>query len=455
MDVEHFRAGEFDWKVRRDFRTALDTLCESVDDPGRIEGSVPIKASVARAVWRMTLGGRTVYVKRYHIRGWFEKLKYRVVPSRAEAEWRAALALADAGIDVVDPLAVGMAFRGPWLADAFFVAEEKPGVTYSELLGDLRRRGESLTALLEATVALHDALQEAGIFHPDLHGGNILGRLVDGTPKLALVDLHSIRFPRIAPRRARPRMRGKLAHALSHDLRADEFERVLPMLAPGAEEALRRRVARVERVRLRSRSRRCVLPSTRFARERTAGWKIWRRREVSRDALFELISESPHLPHRIATLEVDGERREVSVWRRSVHGWTSVWKGLHALDVRNIPTWRAYACMHRRCLGVLRDAVLVVEYLPEASSLESEDSAFRDTELQQVALDTAARLHRAGLSAGAHDLYALRRANRWRVLRAAPRGVIPDRPISEARAEREFDALRALTSSNQAVAASR
>ena len=28
LDVEHFRAGEFDWKVRRDFRAALDALCD-------------------------------------------------------------------------------------------------------------------------------------------------------------------------------------------------------------------------------------------------------------------------------------------------------------------------------------------------------------------------------------------------------------------------------------------
>jgi len=452
MDLEHFRAAGLDWKVRRGARAIVEALCGALDDPGRIEGSAQIKASIARSVWRMNLDGRTVYVKRYRVRGWSERLKYRIVPPRAEAEWRAAIALAKAGIEAANPLAVGVARRGPWLHDAFFVADEAPGVPYAELLAALRAESGDVTSLLGATVDLHDRLRDAGFDHPDLHGGNMLARLDGGTPRIVLVDLHSIRLPRRFPRRSGSRMCAKLAHALWRLLSDDEFEFALERLALDDAPALRQRVARLERIRLRSRSRRCVLTSTRFARERAGGWAIWRRREVERDALLSLLSRSGGAALAVERLDVGGKTRDVSVWRRIGRSWLPQWKSLHALSVREIPTWQAYACARRRRFGLLRESVLVVEHLPDAIPLDRADPARDAPALQRAALETAARLHRSGLGARPEDLFALREGSGWRVLRAAVRGAIPDRPVADACASRERDALVALTSSRQSTA---
>jgi hypothetical protein len=454
-ELEHYRIGGFDWKALRGFRTAVAALCRALDDPGRLDGSVRVKASAARSVWRTILAGRIVYVKRYSVRGWRERLKYRVVAPRAEAEWRAARALAEADIEAAQPLAMGVARRGGRLTDAFFVAAEAPGVPYSELLAALRDRAGGVESLLRATVELHDRLRAAGIFHPDLHGGNMLARLDDGVPRIGLVDLHSIRLRRRIGRRSRARMRAKLAHSLWRVLREEEFERALHLLAPGDAAQLRRQVSRLERIRLRSRSRRCVLTSTRFARERAGGWRIWRRREIPRDALLALAAQPEGEGCRVARLCLGEDARDVSVWRRARRGWLPVWKGCHALSVRGIPAWQAYACMQRRRLGLLREAMLVVEHVPDAIRLDRGDPVLRDAALQRAVLDVAERLHRAGLGARARDLFAVREGSGWRVLHRTFHGAIPDRPLVAKRAGRECDALRALTAPDQSEAAPR
>jgi hypothetical protein len=453
MQLVRFRAGGLAWRARADFRPGVEALCRELSDPGRIEGAVLIKASRARAVWKMRLADRSVYVKRYRVRGLSERLKYLVVRPRAAAEWRAASALAQFGIDAVEPLASGVARRGPWLVDGFFVAAELAGEPFHDAAMALRSRPGGVAALLTETVALYHALANSRILHPDLHGGNMLVRDEAGAPRIGLVDLHSLRFPRVGPL-ARSRMRRKLAHSLWGVLEDDEFESVLSQLAPGREDALREQVARVERVRLRSRSRRCVIDSTRFAVEREAGWNVWRRREVSQEALLALAADGE--PSGARSLEIDGEECPVWLWRRRRPGWLPVWRGLHALGVRGIPTWTAWACLQRRSRGWLREAVLITEPLSGAVRLDRLDPDLPGEEdLMRAALATAGQLHRHGWDARVDVLFARRELEGWQVL-CAPRGFrFPDRPLSSARASRELDLLRAGSREDQVAPASR
>jgi tRNA A-37 threonylcarbamoyl transferase component Bud32 len=453
--LEQYRVGGFAWKARPGMRASVEALCTALDDPGQLPGSVLIKASQARRVWRMKLDGRSVYVKRYRVRGLRERLKYRVAPPRAEAEWRAALALAQAGIEAAAPLAVGVAHSGGWLRDAFFVAAEAPGEPFTTLLDSLRSRRGGVAPLLRATAALHERLREAGILHPDLHGGNMLVRMQAGEPRIALVDLHSIRLPRLSPRRVRARMRAKLAHSLWRVLRDEEYEAALALLAPADHPRLRRQVERVERVRLRSRSRRCVLPSTRFACERDGSWRIWRRRELAREGLLDAVLSAAAAGRDVVSLHVAGTPHVLALWRRAGRSWLPEWRGFHALAVREIPTFTAHACLQRRRFGRLREALLLVEHLPDVVRLDALEAGERGAELVEAALEAAGRLHRVGLSARAEGLFARREAAAWRVLCDAPRSRIPDRPLSATRAARECAALRALTAPLQSARAER
>lgn len=444
MTHEQFEHAGFSWTARPDRRADVLELCARLPDP-TTSGAVPIKASQARIVWRLELGGRTVYVKRYRVRGWGERLKYLAVAPRAVAEWDAAVGLEGAGIMAAPPIAVGIARRGPWLSDALFLADEVPGEPYDRLLARLREDGADLGPLLEETAGLFARLVAANVFHPDLHGGNLLGRLEDGRPRLALVDLHALRFPRRLGARARARMLGKLAHSLWSMLDEPDLARALALLAADEAEALalRRAIAGVERTRLRSRSKRCVVESTEFTRDDAQGWRVWRRREAPLDALLAAVAGAgPDRP----TLTTAAGPREVEVLRPE-QGALGLWKATHALRVRRVPTPLAFACLERLTLGRVREAALVREASPGARplcALAAEERA--DPTLRAAALDVAMRLHAIGLRAAAPDLVATRdAAGAWRVLAApSPSRRPTDHPVAPADAAVDLAALRAL-----------
>ncbi len=443
--LERFRARDLAWTAQRGMRSALEELCHSLSDPGALAGAALVKRSLTRSVWRLPLAGRTVYLKRYRVRSRRERLKYLVARPRARAEWRAALRLREAGIEAAEPLAVALGRRGPWLADAWFVAGEVPGLSFREALAELRAKGtESVAALLRETAALLTRLEAAGLAHPDLHGANLLVQSGPRGPRLALIDLHSLRLGRLRAGIARRSARAKLAHSLWRLLREDELALALRLLAPGRERRLRRAAARIERRRLRSRTRRCLRSSSRFAHERAGGFRVWRRRTVSLEELLRLAA--PHgegadgAPPR---LRAGGALHPVRVVRRRGAAALAGYRRAFALEVRGVPARRVYACLQRRFLGRLREALLVVEELPGGVRLDRVAPARRGPALVRAAVEVAARHHRAGLGVAPRDLLAAESEAGWRVVRARPGWRSPDRPLAAARIARELARIRA------------
>jgi tRNA A-37 threonylcarbamoyl transferase component Bud32 len=137
---------------------------------------------------------RTVYsvghlvVKTYRIRSIGEALKYLVMPSKAETEWEMSRVLADAGLDSVEAVAYGEKKKGGLLDEAYFACIH---------LGDVKTLTEKLAGadsakrkrLAEAAAELTHALHVAGVYHRDLHSGNIL---VSDDDKLHVIDLHRV-----------------------------------------------------------------------------------------------------------------------------------------------------------------------------------------------------------------------------------------------------------------------
>jgi hypothetical protein len=445
MQTEAFSAGGLHWLARSGFRPGVETLCRAIPDPGAVPDAVRVKLSTTRGVWRMPLAGRMVYVKRQLLRGPFETLKYAVMPSRPEVEWRVAEALTRSGIPVAEPLAVGVARRGPMLRDAYFVCAEVPGVDWGAAATALRFEARSVMPLVRATVECLHRLEAERLAHGDLHLGNLIVRDGGENSGLVLIDLHAVGRARSECGAWRGRMRAKLAHSLWGVLHPEEFDEALTLLAPGSERRLRRRVRRLERTRLRSRSRRCTVSSSVFARERADGWRIWRRRELPLQALLDLVDRADAGAGEAVRVAFPEGEREVRVLRAGA-SWLPIWKGLHALQVRDIPAHATYACLERRSLGRLREAILVVEHVPGLVPLELAAAA-PGAELEQHVLHTVERAHRAGLAVAASDLYFAPERPGWRVLRGAIDRAPPDRPLPEPQARRELDALRALVCS--------
>jgi len=436
-------------------REAIERAFGSPGGPPEFEGMPgceTVKATPKRAVCRLQFASRTVYIKRYRVNDYRERIKYLFARPRAQAEWSMALRLREAGIEAVDPLAVGIARHGPVLGDAWFIAKELPGERFDTVVARARAENRSLAPLLRAAVELYERLLTAGFVHPDLHGGNLLVRWGADTPQIGLVDLHSIRATAGQPSRAATlRMRAKLAHSLWLLLEDREFDHALELLAAGDGAEVRQAVAETERIRLRSRSKRCVRVSTSFVRNRRESWTVWRRRSVDLDSLLEIAHAGgvgSGQPHALR-LSVDGELRLVDVWRwaplESVASMRA-WKGAQALAVREIPGRIALAHVRRRRFGFPWESILITQHLPGAIRLDQiEPSADEAEELTRAALDTAMRHHHFGLSARPEDLLAVRSAFGWRVVRNSLDSVPPDRPLEAERAALELEAIRAIT----------
>jgi len=173
------------------------------DAVGARPGARVVKQNPVRTVWRVPRpDGSAVYLKRFRVSAFPGALKYLFVPSRAKAEWEASRALRAAGV----PAAVVIAFRetraAGLLAGAACVVEEFPDAM--ELVPWMHRRwgregpftaeqAAARRALLERLGRVLRQVHDAGLRHPDLHGGNLLLAREGEPPEMRLIDLHTVR----------------------------------------------------------------------------------------------------------------------------------------------------------------------------------------------------------------------------------------------------------------------
>lgn len=285
-----------DWLVS-DIVPRLDTLEE-------LEGSRTVKSNNARTVIRAPLSGAVLYVKRYHVRGLFERLKYLVVPSRAKAEWDAARAMSAKGLPTVSALMMGERRRCGVLGAACLAMLEIPGgmdfVPYllhhfnDETPESEHDRRVLLTKLAFLVRDFHDK----GFSHQDLHSGNILVTGEPGSCSIHFIDLHKVGVKRRVSKRVRRKNLAKLLFSLSWAIGEGDMQHFLTAYEDkgaavgGPDSLLRTILARIrvlERRWVRSRSRRCLKNSSAFRVVRSRGFTMFLRREISPEAVAALL----------------------------------------------------------------------------------------------------------------------------------------------------------------------
>lgn len=379
-----FRAPEgeglLDGELERELRAGIVARLEALLE-GR-EGDV-VKENNVRTVLRLELPEleKTAYFKAYSLPRLADRLKAWLFGSRAAHEWRVMRACVARGIPTARPLVVGERRRGRRVEGSFFASEGIPDavdwIGHLERLRETGRAGERQRAL-ETLGARVRQMHDRGIHHRDLHTNNILVRSGGSSqPDIRFIDLHSGRVVRCGPRR---RLAGltKLAHSLrSATSRTDRARLVRGYLGAGTLRAMtfRRMVARIEsgmtrleRRRLESRTRRCVVASSAFRVEGGGNETVYRRAEFPRATLFEAIvrhraevREHPQRlvkngrTNRISRVSVatpDGPRvvgvkefrergtldvvKRILGYRRGLQSW----RGLHGLTVRGFRTPR-------------------------------------------------------------------------------------------------------------------
>ncbi len=156
------------------------------------------KRTRSRSRWSTVYSsqGKDVFLKYYLPRSLFESLKYLFRPSRASAEWRNAGSLKRLGIPVPALLAWGERRTLGWWSQSFLVTEslvDSPTLLeWSE-----SQRVDARSGDLRRAIAGHVALMhQHGLFHRDLHGGNVL--VVESDTGLApcFLDFHEmLRLP--------------------------------------------------------------------------------------------------------------------------------------------------------------------------------------------------------------------------------------------------------------------
>ena len=277
-----------DWLVS-ELIPRLETLEE-------LEGSQTVKSSNARTVIRAPLPGAVLYVKRYHVRGLYERLKYLLVPSRARAEWDAARAMSARGLPTVTALMMGEGRRCGVLESACLAMLEIPaGMDFVPYLlhhfkGDTPESGRGRRRLLTRLAALVRDFHDKGFSHQDLHSGNILVTGEPGSCSIHLIDLHKVKVGRRVPARVRRKNLAKLLFSLSWAIGEADMQHFLAAYEKGGavlggqDSGLGPILARMQKLRdrwLRSRSKRCLKNSSAFRVVSHGGCTMFLRREIA------------------------------------------------------------------------------------------------------------------------------------------------------------------------------
>jgi tRNA A-37 threonylcarbamoyl transferase component Bud32 len=385
---------------------ALTPLLEAFPDLGGLPGVVTLKENRLRTVFRVMgaapgapagegLDPREgVIVKVYRYRKPWDRLCYRVLRHRAAEEWTALRRLEAAGLPVPRALAVADCRAAGAITGGGLIVSFIPAVPLSARLAGLAGTGDALS-LLEATGSLVRRLHDAGAWHRDLHAGNILVSPGGGSrdPRagtLHLIDLHSVMFLPWLPPWLRRRGLAQLCASLEGLATADGLRALMAAAGAGgtgAEASIRRTARRMKRTRIRSRSKRCFVPSTLFTVERRPGERIYHLRSFPLDLLEPLLGDEPpgeclkRSPRGwVAAAEAAGTRVCVKYRRHSAtevlqalvesHPLRRAYGGGHALAVRGIETPRVIALRERRFLGLVLGAHLVTALVEDGVPLD-------------------------------------------------------------------------------------
>jgi serine/threonine protein kinase len=360
-----------------------------------------VKENPYRTVYRVTLPGGAVFVKRCRVKGfrawWREVLR----PPKARLEFDNALALLARGVPAARPVSWGHA-DSPWPGESVLVTEDFTGVPLTRVLeGPLTPtdRRELAAALGRFFANLHDS----GVVHPDPHPGNVLAA-PDG--RLALLDVHSVRLGRPV---GWPGSRANLV-LLNRwfQLRASRADRLRFWRAyraarrtvsppPDAPPDLERRTAASNLRFWAGRVRRCLGTGRHFRRVKAGAVRGWAVRDLPGDFLREFLADPAAVFRRpgvrvlkdartstVAALDLptpDGPR-SVVLKRVNVRRWHEPVKNLfrpsavvrswvngHTLRDRRLPTPRPLAAVQVYRHGLPAEGYLLTELVPGADDL--------------------------------------------------------------------------------------
>jgi tRNA A-37 threonylcarbamoyl transferase component Bud32 len=399
----HLHRSGMHWTIKPGFEKALpDDLPANADDCARDSRATLIRDNNVRMSFLYRSGDAGLFIKRYKCRSLWDTVKYFFFPSKAIAEWRNLRRFEEQGIPTSAPLAVAEKRMLRLLRESCLVtASLAPAEALNEYLLKARLAPLQRQQLACALARLVKKLHDANVFFRDLHAGNIL---IDwsrgGQPALFLIDLHKAWFVARLQDWMRVRDLGQLCNSLAAS-RTDGIRFLKTYLAGQPDAAYRSlqhkiqgKQIKLEAVRIKSRSKRCIRHSTVFEKKRTWAESYFGRKDFGKkpaDAAIslhctELASGTARILKRASksavtlhALEGHGQvcvkgYRHVSLWyslknifkkSRALKSWIAA----HGLLVRGIDTPLPLAVLERTCGPLRRESFLITGLLPDAREL--------------------------------------------------------------------------------------
>jgi tRNA A-37 threonylcarbamoyl transferase component Bud32 len=312
-----------------------------------------------------------------------------MVPSKARKEWVMAHGAVARGIPTPFSLAMAERRKGLFLQDALLVTQAIfPSVPLIELIPKGRNQG-----LLFQAARLLRQTHEAGLWHQDLHAGNILVETEDN--KLYLIDLHRSRFVRSISRRRRLWNLAQFFYSLQAWLSPQDKKVFLhqydaegDIFKEGFEQGLKeieRQEQRIHRRHMRSRTKRCLKESGGFSVGKEHGWQIWCRRGWKPEGLLKIVTRHRAIvakgkeglikaDHRTAITLFSYKETRLCVKEYRYHGLPQSWKESfrrskarrgwlmgNGLVVRGIRGIIPQALLVKTRRGLLQEAFLIME----------------------------------------------------------------------------------------------
>jgi tRNA A-37 threonylcarbamoyl transferase component Bud32 len=406
-----------------------------------------VKNGPHRTVYRVSGPDFDVHLKEDRPLGLRGRLRSWLRPRKARREYDLARECHARGVATPSPLAWGVsASTGTsWLVtETVPAAQPLIAVLEHQMSGAVEAR-QLLADVLGAFVA---RLHAAGVFHHDLHPGNILVRWPsDGPPQLALIDLHAVRLRNIA----RPLSWADCEQNLVilnryFILRASRSDRLrfwraysaalggdVPGPTGQTARGIEERTWVSNRTFWRERDRRCRSSNRYYVSIRHGPHRGYAVRGLMKSGLSDLLSEADAIFDRpdvrvlkrspsstVAEIEwSDGGR--VIVKRFKVRRRSDTWLGLlrpsaalrswvygHGLRERGLPTARPLVMFHRYSGRRPREGYLLTDKIDGAIELHEwarralAGPAERRTALLRLRVEALARLvrelHHRGLS---------------------------------------------------------
>lgn len=391
--------------------------------------------------------GQALFIKKFRIKNWRERLKYLVLPSRAMKEWDVSLALRQKEMEIPKPLGAMERRRWGFLEESLYISEAiedaQPLIDFFvDRFGEGSSKGDGekkrLVATLGRTVRrLHDG----GLFQADMHAGNFLINK-GGDGALHLIDLHRAQIRKSLSRRQRLWNIAQLFYSLNSVL--DQGDKGIFLEAYGEKRGpfsrLKTLLVRIEgisdsikRRHQRSRAKRCLEESTLFTSHRWKAYRLYRSRDVLRETLLEMINAHRDIveiqPSRllknspktvVSMVEIprgSGLRTCVKHYRyptawgkikdcfRYSKGKTS-WVAANELFRRGISHLKPLAYIEKRRFGLLKESFFITESPPDYLEMDryliksfgngrSRDSVTKKRAFIQEFARCIGRLHRS------------------------------------------------------------